>query len=776
MNSTKLYSEKLVPTFEIKKNDPFSKSLLNFKQVKEILNEETNNKMKILYFNRKRVHCLLYENDEIIKIDSKIVNNKFSNYFYLALILKEYTHIVDYEYSIDLIREINNKLKNDNKLRNIILSKISIVLINYYKNIDNYDEDKEEEELEKIEKSNLDDIKNNLKELKEFKLIIEEIIPKKIDEIYISIINILIKTNKLDNFEYAYNIIKELDLEEINITEKMFDELSKTLDINKDYIQKYIILDKKDFSFNKEIINFYYILFKYILKESIYIYNIELLLKARKSIIQIIKKYSDDLFSNNIINENKEKMEYIIYFITDLKYYNNLYLSASQKNSLSFSFEKNKSKNSIYSNSTFNSSKFLKNSNSFNIVNVSNDIDTYLSIIKFEQILKNKKKRYATFIKEMSNGTIIIGGPNDVMFFYDKNLNFINRFSNYIEIMESLSKEKEKNKKIDKKTQNIFETNFSKENKKDDLIDIFDCSKYALIQYSIQLDYYNNNIRITDPCQIFLPSEGCFEINNSSGNNEYVIFGPKGIYHFCDSPFDINPSSDEELEKYNKNKTNFKAGIKINDNYIALTSNKIIPNGEDKLVIYDTKNKLIIKKIFASFVVGVNGIELIEIEEENKKFLLCGCKKYISGQENGIMIIDAEIKEEEEELKYKFYNTNNFEVNCFCQINIKNIDNTFKKTNYFFVGGFENERRCGMIQLYRINYDNKNNLNNFEIEYLQEIEVDISNEFQSFEGTINTIMQTKTNGKFLVSCLDGYIYCFSEPNINFYLEKEENLQ
>ena len=133
------------------------------------------------------------------------------------------------------------------------------------------------------------------------------------------------------------------------------------------------------------------------------------------------------------------------------------------------------------------------------------------------------------------------------------------------------------------------------------------------------------------------------------------------------------------------------------------------------------------------------------------------------------MIIDTD-SEEKGDLKYKFYNTDDFEVNCFCQINIKNEYNKYKKTNYFFVGGFDNEKRSGIIKLYRIIYKT----DDFEIEYLQDIKVDISSEFQTFAGTINAIIQTKTNGKILVNCLDSHTYCFSEPNISFYLENEEN--
>ena len=110
----------------------------------------------------------------------------------------------------------------------------------------------------------------------------------------------------------------------------------------------------------------------------------------------------------------------------------------------------------------------------------------------------------------------------------------------------------------------------------------------------------------------------------------------------------------------------------------------------------------IIKEINGSFVGGINGLMLIDIEE-NKKIIACGCKKYIPGQNNGILTINLEIRNDNIEIiSEKFNDTENFEVNCFCQINKE--DNNSKNI-YFFVGGFENERGEGIIQIYRlINY------------------------------------------------------------------------
>ena len=176
--------------------------------------------------------------------------------------------------------------------------------------------------------------------------------------------------------------------------------------------------------------------------------------------------------------------------------------------------------------------------------------------------------------------------------------------------------------------------------------------------------------------------------------------------------------------------------------------------------------KKIIKEIKGSFVANINGLSLIDIKD-NKKILLCACKKYISSQRNGIFIINPEIKENVE-IYSKFYDTEEFEVNCFCPINIKK-DNEFVKTEYFFVGGFDSKKKKGMIKLYKIIYNDESNI---EIKYLQDIFMDNINDYELINGSINCMVQSKINGKIFVSCWNGKVYLFSEPNINYYLSDE----
>ena len=104
-----------------------------------------------------------------------------------------------------------------------------------------------------------------------------------------------------------------MDIENINITKTIYDGLYIFLDMKNSYISNYKISDIKVLIREKSI-NFYFILFKYILKNTFYLYQIPLLQKSRSKILQIIKNNSETI-SNTYINNNKFK--YIIDFFTD---------------------------------------------------------------------------------------------------------------------------------------------------------------------------------------------------------------------------------------------------------------------------------------------------------------------------------------------------------------------------------------------------------------------------------------------------------------------------
>ena len=99
----------------------------------------------------------------------------------------------------------------------------------------------------------------------------------------------------IDNFDDTKQIIEELNLETIIITQRMFEEIKKSLDESNDYMENYKIEDIYDL---EKKINFYYILRKYILKDFFCVYNIPFLKNNYLNIIKMRYNYR----INHVIN------------------------------------------------------------------------------------------------------------------------------------------------------------------------------------------------------------------------------------------------------------------------------------------------------------------------------------------------------------------------------------------------------------------------------------------------------------------------------------------
>jgi hypothetical protein len=127
----------------------------------------------------------------------------------------------------------------------------------------------------------------------------------------------LIKSNDYNNIE---KIIEELDLESINITEIIFEGLSKELDNEKNiYWREYMIKQLGDLN-NEQIINFYYILLKYILKNSLYVYRIKFLDTNRRSLLNLLKQNFSEIEKFFKEEKNLYKVEYIINSLANSEY------------------------------------------------------------------------------------------------------------------------------------------------------------------------------------------------------------------------------------------------------------------------------------------------------------------------------------------------------------------------------------------------------------------------------------------------------------------------
>ena len=299
------------------------------------LNKQNKNIFLYLYKNNKNVQQILYNSEEIIYLynsdeinydNSLKINNTIHEHFYLNLLITGNLNTIDYGYSLGFIKNLEKvviNLGNNNELSKIVISKFILDLIKNYVNLDEYNDKNDDEILNELRKEMNKIIDDNLYVFKQLNLNLNEddIKNTKIDELYIIIIKALISSKKFDNYDYIKNIIiNQLFLDKIYLNEIMKEELIKFLDNKSNYIKKYLIRKKEDFLKEKKI-NFYYILLKYIVKNPIYIYQIEILLETRKIILDLIKN-DELLIYNDINNDNlKEKKNYILEALLDSKYY-----------------------------------------------------------------------------------------------------------------------------------------------------------------------------------------------------------------------------------------------------------------------------------------------------------------------------------------------------------------------------------------------------------------------------------------------------------------------
>ena len=227
--------------------------------------------------------------------------------------------------------------------------------------------------------------------------------------------------------------------------------------------------------------------------------------------------------------------------------------------------------------------------------------------------------------------------------------------------------------------------------------------------------------------------------------------------------------------KSSKIKKSFIGGIKINDKFSAFTSNKILANGEDTIIIYNRISKIPIEIKKYSLILTRNNLSIISIPDKynntkNNKILFCACKKYIKTQKNGILLLKLNIKDDDIKIYKTFYSTGNFEVYCFCNISkFNNSNNIFGKENensyteYTLIGGYDSYKKKGLIKLYKIIYNE--DIEKIKLEYIQDISIKNTNSkpFKGFKDPIYCMIQSKKDGNILIISYDGKIYSFSEP-------------
>ena len=443
--------------------------LSEFSQIEKLEKSKSSRKYEYLNNNKKVIHDILMNNEDIIVIHSNIPEKSLSNLFYLILLITDNLFLTDYIYDFDFIKNANNLRKNaKNELTIFMLSMIIIQLIDNYKQAVDYYDSSYEEKLNQMNEENLK-IRNNYKNILNkynFDLNIKEIKSSNLEEIYSKIIISLIVEEKIKNYEYSTDILNQLDLGKINITDNIFKNLLTIFNSNQNYIQRYSIIRPEDL-YDEEKVNFYYLIVKYIFKNSFYIYNISFLNKIRKSILKIIKLNNE--FQNNNNNLFK-KIEYVIKFFCDSKYYFIKYLGAK--------YDKLKQVSKFYQTFLFESKKneIIKLNEYINDLNINNDeCEQFLSDYEKAKNM-NEREKIIKYILEEEN----------------KNINNENDIYEYSKKWEDLEKKiKDKNYKIKKSHKEILKKCFNDKNNKEILLNIFGQDVYNSL-----INHFNGNKKV----------------------------------------------------------------------------------------------------------------------------------------------------------------------------------------------------------------------------------------------------------------------------------------
>ena len=597
-------------------NDPMPKLICDYSDILSILESEKDEIMKFLLFNKSSINKILYVTEEEIRI-TNLKQLKMSEVLYFSFLILENKELVNYIYPINFVYEINNLTKTNEKFsKKIILSKIVILLIYNYRESFLY-KPQESNELETLEEENgeiakqCQYVKGNLRDL-----LLNSIKSNEIYDYYTRIIINIIRSNKFKSNDWndIKKLIEELELETINITKNMFDDIYKVLDIKEKYIQSFIISNKDDL-FNEKKINFYYFLLKYVFKNPFYIYQIPLFLNTRKKIINLIIKNNFNQLCIFNVNNYKDKIEYVIRTLTDSEYYYKKYIEfdvnplkivlfyyknylfeskKSDINTIEEIIEK-KSVGNVNKNylKDLNLAKEMKNKYPvikylFDLKRIKEGIqktevglkkfmegwekiERMIKSRKFKKMIKSMKISLINYFKDINNRGLLlkIFEKDSYLYFIERNLDYLD-FDKYLIDLNNISELNLDNKNISKNKTNKNEL---KEN------EIINFMKQKIIttdlSYMITENLYkneNNLLKINkkvSPSQIIgftkiMERYECSAEFVKELSNGFFVCGSGGgeknsvsIYNqFCEKIIDINGLDDVSYNVYEINENN----------------------------------------------------------------------------------------------------------------------------------------------------------------------------------------------------------------------------
>ena len=286
--------------------DPSFNLFNNIEEIKAIYKIYPEMSKQIFFFNKKRIEDILYEEEIIFQFEMIDFqqNKKFyiSELFYLDLLVTNNLEMINYSYEVKYIFEINNiffKKGNLKSFQNILISKMLLDIIKNHESDESFEPNDSLDEIIEEKKKLIEDELKKIEIFDELKYTYDDIFEKKIDEIYTDIIVHFIKNNKFD--ENNLKILKELDIENIYITKRMYKGISKCFEEFNKNSYPYRI-DNED-SLTKENIYFYYAIIKYIFKNQFYIYDIPIF---KENYLRMIKLLTKEMSNNNDKSKSDE--------------------------------------------------------------------------------------------------------------------------------------------------------------------------------------------------------------------------------------------------------------------------------------------------------------------------------------------------------------------------------------------------------------------------------------------------------------------------------------
>ena len=397
--------------------NPFYELINNKDNITSILKGRDLNVLEYLYLNRHKIHQILYDFDSTITINEEMLK-EYTDYYYLYCLIKYQSVLINFKYNFQIVQDAYDKqIISKGIIKRIIMSKIVITII------DNFLEEEEDNEIidkcTNIKTKCIEYINNNKQELNKYQKELDlDNLEKSdvfIEDIYSDIIYYLIINNKLNQSE---EILNELEIKKIRLNKSIFDSINNAF--SEENINNYEISEYNDF-FNQDKINFYFILFGYILKCSDYIIYIPFLSKIKEKILQKVRENLEDLYNYFEFNRKKNdnsitKLKQVLNYFIELNYYLEKAKAEKKQIAKPLQIESNNSSmtnsqmsynQSEYSSSMYNSSNYGFENSSFKNRN-NNNLNSYSNYEISEKSISELKKDKAFNILSDSNFVVML--------------------------------------------------------------------------------------------------------------------------------------------------------------------------------------------------------------------------------------------------------------------------------------------------------------------------------------------------------------------------------